>query len=178
MITFAKGVTCGYVPLGGVIVSKKIAEYFDDNALMCGLTYNAHPLACAAGCATIEVYDEENLIENSKNMGILLGKYLEKIKKDHISVGDVRYIGLFSAVEFVKDRETREPLVPYSKDPEGIMPSIVAMLKEKGFSTYSHESCIMIAPPLIIKKDELEAAMSILDEVLYSVDKYVKELKK
>ncbi|BAH07171.1 aminotransferase class III-fold pyridoxal phosphate-dependent enzyme [Clostridium kluyveri] len=175
IITFAKGVTCGYVPMGGVIVSKKIGEYFDDNVLMCGLTYNAHPLGCAAGCATIEVYEEENLIENSKKMGVVLGEKLEQIKQKHASVGDVRYIGLFSAVELVKDKNTREALVPYGRDPEGIMGKIVGMLKEKGFSTYSHENCIMVAPPLIIKKEELEEAMDILDKVLDFVDEYIEK---
>lgn len=174
IITFAKGITCGYVPLGGVIVSKSIAGYFDENTLMCGLTYNAHPLACAAGCATLEVYDEENLIENSKNMGKVLGAELEKIKEKHASVGDVRYIGLFSAVELVKDKNTREALVPYGKDPDKIMGKIIGMLKEEGFSTYSHENCIMIAPPLIIKEEEINEAMMILDRVLNFVDEYIK----
>lgn len=177
IITFAKGITCGYVPLGGVLVDKKIAEYFDDNVLMCGLTYNAHPLACAAGCATLEVYEEEKLIENSRNMGAILGEKLEELKEKHFSVGDVRYIGLFSAVELVKDKNTREALVPYGKDPEGRMTKIIGMLKEKGFSTYSHENSIMIAPPLIINKEELEEALDILDDVMDSVDEYVEKLK-
>lgn len=176
IITFAKGITCGYVPLGGVIVSKKIADYFDDNVLMCGLTYNAHPLACAAGCATIDVYEEENLIENSKKMGKILGEELEKMKEKHLSVGDVRYIGLFSAVELVKNKDTREALVPYGKDPEKIMGKIIGKLKEKGFSTYSHENCIMVAPPLIIKEEEIKETLAILDEVLYFADDYVKKL--
>lgn len=174
IITFAKGITCGYVPLGGVIVSKPIAGYFDENTLMCGLTYNAHPLACAAGCATLEVYEEENLIENCKNMGYILGTELEKIKEKHASVGDVRYIGLFSAVELVKDKNTRETLVPYGKDPDKIMGKIIGMLKEQGFSTYSHENCIMIAPPLIIKEEEIKEAMIILDRVLDFADEYIK----
>ncbi|MBC2582365.1 aminotransferase class III-fold pyridoxal phosphate-dependent enzyme [Clostridium sp. DJ247] len=173
IITFAKGITCGYVPLGGVIVNKKIAEYFDNNVLMCGLTYNAHPLGCAAGCATIEVYEEENLIENSKAMGEILGKELEKLKEKHTSVGDVRYIGLFSAVELVKNKTTREALVPYGKDPEKIMGKIIGMLKEKGFSTYSHENCIIIAPPLTINEEELKEALEIFDEVLDFVDEYI-----
>jgi len=174
IITFAKGITCGYVPLGGVIVSKPIAGYFDENTLMCGLTYNAHPLACAAGCATLEVYEEENLIENAKNMGKVLGTELEKIKEKHASVGDVRYIGLFSAVELVKDKSTREALVPYGKDPDKIMGKIIGMLKEQGFSTYSHENCIMIAPPLIIRQEEIKESMAILDRVLDFVDEYIK----
>jgi Adenosylmethionine-8-amino-7-oxononanoate aminotransferase len=174
IITFAKGITCGYVPLGGVIVSKPIAGYFDENTLMCGLTYNAHPLACAAGCATLEVYEEENLIENCKNMGKVLGAELEKIKEKHASIGDVRYIGLFSAVELVKDKNTREALVPYGKDPDKIMGKIIGMLKEQGFSTYSHENCIIIAPPLIIKEEEIKEAMIILDRVLDFADEYIK----
>jgi taurine--2-oxoglutarate transaminase len=174
IITFPKGITCGYVPLGGVIVSKPIAEYFDENTLMCGLTYNAHPLACAAGCATLEVYEEENLIENAKAMGKVLGAELEKIKEKHSSVGDVRYIGLFSAIELVKDKATKEALVPYGKDPDKIMGKIIGMLKEEGFSTYSHENCIMIAPPLIITEEEMKEAMAILDRVLDFVDEYIK----
>lgn len=174
IITFAKGITCGYVPLGGVIVSKSIAGYFDENTLMCGLTYNAHPLACAAGCATLEVYEEENLIENAKNMGKVLGVELEKIKERHPSVGDARYIGLFSAIELVKDKNTREALVPYGKDPDKIMGKIIGMLKEQGFSTYSHENCIIIAPPLIIKEEEIKEAMIILDRVLDFADEYIK----
>jgi len=175
IITFAKGITCGYVPLGGVIVDKKISEYFDNNTLMCGLTYNAHPLSCAAGIATLEVYEEEKLIENSKAMGKILGELLEGIKDKHPSVGDVRYIGLFSAVELVKDKTTREALVPYGKDPEKIMPRIIGMLKEKGFSTFSHENNIMIAPPLIIKEAELRESIGIFDKVMCFVDEYIKK---
>lgn len=170
IITFAKGITCGYVPLGGVIVNKEIAKYFDDNVLMCGLTYSAHPIGCAAGCATIDVYKEEKLIENSREMGKVLGEELEKLKEKHASVGDVRYIGLFSAVELVRNKDTREPMVPYGKDPEKVMLKLVGMLKKKGFSTYSHESCILVAPPLIIKEHEIKEAMAILDEVLDYAD--------
>jgi len=173
IITFAKGITCGYVPLGGVIVSKKIASYFDDHSLMCGLTYSAHPISCAAGIATIDVYKEENLLQNSKNMGKVLGQELEGLKEKHACVGDVRYIGLFSAVELVKDKKTKEALVSYGSDPERIMPKIIRMLFEKGFSTYSHENNVIVAPPLIIKEDEIKEAMLILDDVLGWVDSYI-----
>ena len=88
-------------------------------------------------------------------------------------MGDVRYIGLFSAVELVKDKETKEPLVPYGKDPEKIMPKILGMLAKEGFSTYSHENMLIVAPPLIIKEEELKEAMAILDRVLDSVDKMI-----
>jgi taurine--2-oxoglutarate transaminase len=161
------------VPLGGVLVSKEIAEYFDDNPLMCGLTYSGHPIGCAAGLATLEVYKEEKLIENSKLMGKVLGEELEALKIKHKSVGDVRYIGLFSSIELIKNTVTNEALVPYGKDPEGIMGKILGMLKEKGFSTYTHENIIIVAPPLIIKEEEIKEAMSIMDEVLDYVDSLV-----
>lgn len=174
IISFAKGITCGYVPLGGVIVDKKIAEYFDDHMLSCGLTYSGHPLACAAGCATLDVYKELDLIKGAEEKGKLLGTILEDLKAKHKSIGDVRYIGLFAGVELVKDRETKEPLVPYGKDPEGIMGKIVGKLKEEGFSTYSHENTIIVAPPLIITEEELKDAMKIMDKVLDYVDELVK----
>lgn len=170
IITFAKGITCGYAPLGGVIVSKRIASYFDENFLSCGLTYSAHPLGCAAGIATIEFYRETGLIARARERGVLLGRLLEDIRKKHPSVGDVRYIGLFSAIELVKDKETREPLVEYGMDPERIMGRVIGLLAQKGFYTYSHENSLIVAPPLIITEQELEDAMAIMDEVLYEVD--------
>ncbi len=173
LITFAKGVTSGYVPLGGVLVREDIADFFDENPLMCGLTYSGHPMGCAAGVATLEVYQEEELLENSKKMGEYLGEELEKLKESHPSVGDVRYIGLFSSVELVKDKESKEALVPYGQDPNRIMPKILASLKEKGFSTYSHENIIIVAPPLIITKEEIEEAINILDQVLSEVDEMI-----
>lgn len=171
IVTFAKGVTCGYVPLGGVVVSKKIAEYFDDNVLSCGLTYSGHPLACAAGVACVNYYEEANILDNVKTVGKVLGEKLEELKASHACVGDVRYIGLFSAIELVKDKTTKEALVPYGKDPEGIMGKIIGILKERKFMTYSHENMILIAPPLIITKEQLEEEMVKVDEVLTIVDK-------
>lgn len=174
LITFAKGITSGYLPLGGVIVSQDIADFFNDTTLMCGLTYSGHPMGCAAGIATLDVYKEENLIENSKLMGKVLGKELELLKENHPSVGDVRYIGLFSAIELVKDKVSKEPLVPYGQDPEKIMPLILSKLKEQGFSTYTHENIIIVAPPLIIKEEEIKEAMRLMDRALSEVDEMIK----
>ena len=95
------------------------------------------------------------------------------MKEKHPSVGDVRYIGLFSAIELVKDKKTKEPLVEYGIDPEGVMKGIIGMLADKGFSTYSHENCIIIAPPLIITDDQLTEAMAIMDEVLSIIDETI-----
>jgi taurine--2-oxoglutarate transaminase len=174
LVAFAKGSTCGYVPLGGVIASKKIADFFDDNKMFCGLTYSAHPIGCAAAIATIEAYEEDKVFENVEKVGKVLAEGLEALKAKHACVGDVRYIGLFSVVEFVKDKATREPLVPYGKDPEGIMPKIVGMLKAEGFSTYSIENMMHVSPPLIITETELKEALQILDKVLDSVDNMIK----
>lgn len=171
IVTFAKGVTCGYIALGGVAVSSKIAEYFDDNLLSCGLTYSGHPLACAAGVACVNYYEEHNIADKVKKVGKALGEILEKMKESHSCVGDVRYIGLFSAVELVKNKATKEALVPYGKDPDGVMGKILGMLKERRFMTYTHENMILIAPPLIITEEQLEEEMAKLDEVLGIVDK-------
>ena len=171
IVTFAKGVTCGYVQLGGVVVSKEIAAYFDDNLLSCGLTYSGHPLACAAGVACVNYYEEADVLTNVNKVGKVLGEKLEDMKASHSCVGDVRYIGLFSAIELVKDKGTKEPLVPYGKDPEGIMGKIIGLLKERKFMTYSHENMILVAPPLIITEEQLVEELVKLDEVLGIVDK-------
>lgn len=171
LVSFAKGVTCGYVQLGGVAVSGKIAHYFDHNTLMCGLTYSGHPLACAAGVACVNYYKDAEILKNVEKVGTVLGEYLEDLKSSHPCVGDVRYIGLFSSIELVKDKETREALVPFGQDPEGIMSKIIGMLKARRFMTYSHENMIIIAPPLIITEDQLREEMDKVDEVLTEVDK-------
>lgn len=170
IVTFAKGVTCGYVQLGGVVVSKEIAAYFDDNLLSCGLTYSGHPLACAAGVACVNYYEEANILENVNKVGKVLGEKLEEFKEKYKCVGDVRYIGLFSAIEFVKDKKSKEPMVPYGKDPDGIMGKIIGMLKERKFMTYSHENMVLIAPPLIITEEQLVEELAKVDEVLKIID--------
>lgn len=170
IVSFAKGITCGYVQLGGVAVSKDIAAFFDDHVLSCGLTYSGHPLACAAGIACLKYYDSAHILENVNAVGAVLGELEEGLKEKHACVGDVRYIGLWSAIELVKDKNTKEPLVPYGKDEQGVMAYIVQSLIRKGFYTYSHENMIIVAPPLIITKEQLLEAMDILDGVLGEVD--------
>ncbi len=170
LVSFAKGVTCGYVQLGGVAVSSKIAAYFDDHLLSCGLTYSGHPLACAAGVACVNYYSKANILDNVNKVGKLLAQIEDDMKAKHKCVGDARHIGLFSCLELVKDKETREPLVTYGRDPDGVMPKIIGKLKAKKFMTYSHENMIFVCPPLIITEDELRPEMAKLDEVLGEVD--------
>lgn len=170
IVTFAKGITCGYVQLGGVVVSKDIAAYFDDHLLSCGLTYSGHPLACAAGVACLNFYKDTNILDNVNRSGAALAECLYALKEKHSSVGDVRCIGLFSAIELVCDKESREPLVPYGKDPDGKMKKLIGLLKEKGFMTYSHENMILISPPLIITPEQIREEMAKVDEVLFIAD--------
>lgn len=174
IITFAKGVNSGYIPLGGAIVKNEIAHFFDDKYLSCGLTYSGHPLACAAGVACQEFYLKNDIEGHVQKVGKHLGEVLESLKSKHKSVGDVRYIGLFGGVELVKDRATREPLVPWGQDPAGVMGAIVKELKARGFVTYSHENVIIVAPPLIITEAQIDEELAKLDEVLSIVDeKYI-----
>lgn len=170
IVTFAKGVTCGYVQLGGVAVSKEIAAYFNDNFLSCGLTYSGHPLACAAGVACVQYYQDADILAHVQSVGAVLGELLEEIKENHKCVGDVRYIGLFSAIELVKDKGSKEALVPYGKDPEGIMGKIIGKLKARKFMTYSHENMLFVSPALIITEEQLREEMAKMDEVLSEVD--------
>jgi taurine--2-oxoglutarate transaminase len=170
LISFAKGVTCGYVQLGGVGVAKKIAEYFDDHQLACGLTYSGHPLACAAGIAGLGYLIENNILGNVKERGAELKTILAGLKEKHKTVGDVRSIGLMGAVELVKDRASKEPVVPYGQDPEGIMKKINGELAKRGFMTYTHENMVLVAPPLIITREQLSEELAKLDEVLGIVD--------
>lgn len=170
IITFAKGVNSGYIPLGGAIVKNEIAHFFDDKYLSCGLTYSGHPLACAAGVACQEFYLKNDIEGHVQNVGKHLGEVLESLKAKHKSIGDVRYIGLFAGVELVKDRTTREPLVPWGQDPAGVMGAIVKELKSRGFVTYSHENVIIVAPPLIITEEQIDEELAKLDDVLSIVD--------
>lgn len=173
IITFAKGVTCGYVPLGGVIVKEEIAKFFDETALGCGLTYSAHPMGCAAAVATIKEYKDQDVEGKMAVTGKVLAEILDGYVDAHPCVGEVRHIGLFSAIELVKDKETREAIVPFGKDPEGLMKKILGMLVAEGFWTYTHENMIIVAPPLIITEEELREQMAIMDKVLDSVDKMI-----
>ena len=170
LVTFAKGITCGYVPLGGVVVSREIAEYFDENLLSCGLTYSGHPLACAAGLACLSYYEDAKIAQHVTSAGEVLGRRLVEMKEKFDCIGDVRFIGLFSAVELVKDKTTKEPLVSYGRDPEGIMKKIIGLLKKQGFMIYSHENMVIIAPPLIITQEQLSEELDKFESVMRTIN--------
>lgn len=161
--------TCGYVQLGGCIVSKKVAEYFEENVLQCGLTYSGHTLACAAGVAAMKYYKEHDIEGHVAEMHEIVAPFMDEMVKKHKCIGEARCIGLFGALEVVKNKETREPMQEYGV-PGPVMPWIFAELKKRGFATFGRENFIEICPPLIITKEELEEYLPILDEVLTMVD--------
>lgn len=172
MITMAKGITSGYVPLGAVHVSERIARHFDDTMLWCGLTYSAHPLACAAAVATLKVYEEDDLISNASQLGEYLGRKLEALKIKHPSVGDVRYIGLFSVIELVNDNETKRPLDAWTAT-EGwsaVMKEVGAMLRQNGLFTFIKANMIFIVPPLCINALQLDQGLEIIERALEITD--------
>ena len=164
IITTAKGITSGYVPLGAVIVSEKIAQFFDDKYLYAGLTYNGHALACAAALATIDVYEDDGLIENAATVGKYLGEALEDIKARHPSVGDVRYIGLFSTIELVANRETKEIF------PSSVMADIGKFLRQNGLFTFimanNMGSMVFVVPPLCITQQQIDEGLAIVEKAL------------
>ena len=171
VMTSGKGLTQGYVPLGAIIINEKIAGYYDDKMFWYGLTCSGHPVACAAGIATIKVYEEENLIENAAHMGGKLKKGLNELQEKHQSIGNIRSIGLFSAIELVKDRDTKEPLAPWNGPDPGIMAQLNKCLREQGVYVYIRWNNIIIAPPIAINDEELKFGLDAVDNCLDLADK-------
>jgi taurine--2-oxoglutarate transaminase len=173
LITFAKGVNSGYVPLGGVIISDPIAATFDDRVYPGGLTYSGHPLACGAAVATINVMREEGMVENAARLGSdLIGPGLAKLAENHPSVGEVRGLGAFWAIELVKDPATREPLAPYGGSSDA-MNATVAACKAEGLLPFVNYNRIHVVPPLNIPDDDVVRGLEILDRALAHADEAV-----
>lgn len=166
-MSLAKGITCGYVPLGCVAISDRIMDKLDQERLYVGLTYNSHPMGCATGSAVLQVYHEEKLVENSAKLGLVLKARLEELKDLHPCVGDVRAKGLFSCLELVTDRETKEPL------PVAISGGIRQRLLDRGLSTNVMHHLLFVGPPLIITESELMTGLSIIDGLLAEIDQEI-----
>ncbi|GAA3602921.1 aspartate aminotransferase family protein [Marihabitans asiaticum] len=176
IITFAKGVNSGYVPIGGTIVSGAIRETFGPKPYPGGLTYQGHPLACASAVASMRIFEDEGVVEHSRRMGEeVIGPRLAEIEAKHPSVGEVRGLGTFWALELVKDPQTREPLVPYNASGEAAAPmgAFAAACKERGLWPFVHFNRTHVVPPCVIEEDDLRAGLDILDEALEVADGYV-----
>jgi taurine--2-oxoglutarate transaminase len=174
ILTVAKGINSGYVPLGAMIVRKPIADWVRDKYFAGGLTYSGHPLACASAVASIEAFKEEGVVENSAEMGGVFAEKLRELQEKHPSIGDVRGLGCFWGIELVKDRETREPLVPFNASGEAFAPvaRVSKAALERGLYLMTHWNVIMVCPPLTITRDESEEVIGILDEALSIADEY------
>jgi len=166
IVVFAKGVTSSYLPLGGVLVRESLAQYFDDHPLMCGHTYSGHPMSVAAGLATLRAYKEEGLYERGREIEGWLRNGLQALANKHSVIGDVRGIGAFFALELVKDRSTREPLVAWQGKEQGSMPAFFAELRKRGAYAFGRYNVVLIAPPLTVKKSEVEEGIEALDGAL------------
>ncbi|MFM7253733.1 MAG: aspartate aminotransferase family protein [Ilumatobacteraceae bacterium] len=173
LVCFAKGVNSGYLPLGGVVISRRIADTFKERVFPGGLTYSGHPLACASAVASINIMREEGIIEHARSLGAdVIAPGLEKLMANHPSVGDVRGIGVFWAIELVKDRSTREPLVPYNAGGPAAAPmtELAAACKKKGLWPFTHFNRMHVVPPCTTTAAEIEEGLAILDEVLVLAD--------
>jgi taurine--2-oxoglutarate transaminase len=172
MITMAKGITSGALPLGAVIVSEPIASHFEENTFWSGLTASGHPMSCAAALATLKVYEEDSLFENTRKMGRLMAEGLSDLQARHPTVGDVRGLGLFWVIELVKDRQTREPLVPWNAKPSelGPMPGVSRYLRDQGLYTFIKWNWIFVVPPLCIDAGQIAAGLAIIDRGLEIAD--------
>ncbi len=172
MICMAKGLTCGYLPFGCLMVSDKIAAKFDDTVMAIGLTYSAHPVACAAALETLKIYEDEHLIENAAAMGLYLNKRIEELKKIHPSIGDWRNTGLLGCIELVKNRVTKEPMAPFNAKPDEmvVMNKVAAKIKELGMYTFVRWGYIFIAPPLCVTKEQIEEGLAIISEAIKIAD--------
>lgn len=174
LITMAKGLTSSYVPLGAVGLRPSVYSYFDDHVFYGGLTYNSHPLACAAALGTIQAYEEDDMVGNSRRMGQVLARIHRRLRDRHPCIGAARSIGLFGCLELVRDRQTLEPTAPFNgTSPE--MKAIAAALLEAGMYTFTRWNTVMTNPPLCITEAELEEGYEILDSALEIGDRALRD---
>jgi taurine--2-oxoglutarate transaminase len=172
LLTMAKGLTSAYVQLGAVGMRRHIADHFEKNVFYGGLTYNSHPLACAAALATIAVYEEDRLFENARSMGAVMRELLEDLQRRHPSVGATRNIALFGIVELVRNPETREPMAPFNgTSPE--MQALNKFFRQEGLYTFVRWNTFFTNPPLCITEAEMREAFAIIDKGLEITDRAV-----
>ena len=176
MICMAKGLTSGYLPLGCLMVTDKIAAKYDDAVLPLGLTYSSHPVSCAAAVEMLQIYEDDNLVEHAASMGKYMDEQLELLKQKHPSIGDWRNTGLLGCIELVKNRKTREPMAPFNAKPDemGVMNKVAAKIKELGMYTFVRWSYIFVAPPLIVTKEQIDEGLAIISEAIKIADEHVK----
>ena len=172
MICMAKGLTCGYLPFGCLMVSDRIATKYDETMLPLGLTYSAHPVSCAAALETLKIYEDDGLIENTVAMGKYLNEQAAVLQQKHPSIGDFRNTGLLGCFELVKNRQTKEPLAPFNAKPDemAVMNKVAAKIKELGMYTFVRWNFIFVAPPLIVTKEQIDEGLNIISQAISIAD--------
>jgi taurine---2-oxoglutarate transaminase len=175
IMTVAKGINSGYVPLGAMIVREQIADWVRDKMFAGGLTYSGHPLACASAVASIEAFQEEGVVEQAAATGEVFRSELAKLAERHPSIGEVRGLGCFWGLELVSDRETREPLVRFNGSGEDAKPMAAVSKRalDRGLYLMTHWNVVMCCPPLTITREELDEGLEILDDALFVADEFV-----
>jgi taurine---2-oxoglutarate transaminase len=175
IIATAKGLTAGYLPMGALIVSDKIAAHYDDKPLMLGLTYSAHAVGCAAALEVLNIYEDENMVANAAAMGKYIEEKMEALKVKHPSIGDFRNTGLLGCIELVKNRTTKEPMAPFNAKPNEmeVMNKVAAKIKELGMYTFVRWNYIFVAPPLCINKEQIDEGLAIISQAIAIADEYV-----
>jgi len=174
LLCMAKGLTSSYIPLGAVGMRQHIARHFDDNVFYGGLTYNSHPMGCAAALAAIRVYEEDGLIENARKMGAIMKTLGSELQAKHRSVGAVRSIGLFGIVELIRERSTRRPMAPFNGTSEEMV-ALGKFFRENGLYTFVRWNTFFTNPPLCIDEPQLREAFAIIDRGLEITDRAVKD---
>jgi taurine---2-oxoglutarate transaminase len=172
IMTMAKGLTSAYVALGAVGMRQSIADHFQQKVLFGGLTYNSHPLGCAAALATIAVYEDDKLIDNARAMGEVMRGLMDNLAKKHPSVGEARNIGLFGIFELIRNRKTKEPMAPFNGGSIE-MTALGKFFREEGLYTFVRWNTFFTNPPLCITASELKDAFGIIDRGLEITDKVV-----
>ncbi len=173
IMTMAKGLTSGYAPLGAVAMKPEIAATFNERVFEGGLTFNGHPISLAAAIANINVMQSDHLIEKAKTSGQVMAEMMAELVDRHPSVGEVRSIGLFGAIELVKNRETREPVCPFAGSSQE-MAALKKYLLDKGLFLYTHWNLLLLIPPLIITDEQLAEGFSIIEKGLEITDRIAK----
>ena len=174
IMVMAKGITSGYIPFGAVQVNDAIANYFNEEELMIGLTYSAHPVACATALRVIDIYEEDNLIKNAKEMGKYVDKQVQIMKTKHPSIGDFRNTGLLGCIELVKNKNTKEPFVNFNAKPDemNVINKMRSKISKLGMSIFIRGNYIFIAPPLCIDKNQIDEGLGIISEALKIADNH------
>ncbi len=174
IMCMAKGLTSGYLPLGGLIVKEEIAEFFNENYMPLGLTYSSHPVSVAAGLEVMNIYESDNLVERAAEMGKYMDQQVSKLREKHPSIGDFRNTGLLGCIELVKDRATKEPVTAWNAPASESEAThrISAKLRELGMFTFVKWNFVFTAPPLIISKEQIDEGLDIISQALSIADEY------